>query len=200
MVAKPEKWLKCENLDQWSHWLDQNHQSADQVWLEIKKSKAKIPGIRLDEAVIEAIRFGWIDGQMFSIDDERFIIRLTPRRKNSIWSLKNRQRAQKLIAKNQMTPAGMQEVELAKKNGLWEKAYSALDDLEVPEDLAEKLKLNRAGYDKFIKLSNSKKLQLIYWLNQAKSPATRKKRIEKIMKMLEDEDFAKKKIPSQKTK
>ncbi len=192
MVTKPDKWLKCKNLDQWTDWLDKNHQKKDMVWLEIKKAKSRIQGIRLDEAVIEAIRFGWIDGQMFSIDDDRFIIRLTPRRKNSIWSLKNRQRAQMLIDQGQMKPAGMSEVELAHENGMWEQAYSALDDIEVPDDLAKKLKANRVQYEKFIKLSNSKQLQLIHWLNQAKTPATRKKRIDKILENLITDNAKKK--------
>ncbi len=118
----PESWLTLTNIEQWTNWLEENHQTANQIWLKINKIKNNQPGIKLNETIIEAQRYGWIDGIMHSLDKESFIIRLTPRRKNSNWSLRNKKRAQQLIKEGRMTKAGMKTIQEAQQNGRWDQA------------------------------------------------------------------------------
>ena len=118
----PESWLTLTNIEQWTNWLEENHQTATQIWLKINKIKNNQPGIKLNETIIEALRYGWIDGIMHSLNEESFIIRLTPRRKNSIWSLRNKKRAQQLIKEGRMTKAGMKTIQEAQQNGRWDQA------------------------------------------------------------------------------
>lgn len=127
MVDKdiPTDWLFCSSLEEWHNWLLTNHAKESEIWLQIKKVKSKENGVRYDKAVEEAICFGWIDGLMYSIDKDRYILRFTPRRPGSIWSLINRNRAQTLISEGRMTEAGMAKVKEAQSNGRWETAYSS---------------------------------------------------------------------------
>ncbi|MCI0502292.1 MAG: hypothetical protein L0Y48_01715 [Fusobacteria bacterium] len=99
-----------------------NKPNQPESWLKINKIKNNQPGIKLNETIIEAQRYGWIDGIMHSLDKESFIIRLTPRRKNSNWSLRNKKRAQQLIKEGRMTKAGMKTIQEAQQNGRWDQA------------------------------------------------------------------------------
>ncbi len=126
----PKEWLICNDREDWRSWLLNNHDKKTEVWLQIKKVKSKNIGVSYDSAVEEAICFGWIDGLMYSIDDERFIQRFTPRRPGSIWSLINRNRAEKLIADGKMIEAGMVPIREAQKNGKWQAAYSSRKNLD----------------------------------------------------------------------
>jgi len=121
----PESWLVCHNLEEWHNWLIDNHALQSGVWLQIKKAKSTKEGILLGEAVEEALCYGWIDSRMYSVDSDRFILRFTPRRTNSPWSLINRNRAEALIAQGRMTEAGMKTIRDAQKNGKWETAYTS---------------------------------------------------------------------------
>jgi uncharacterized protein YdeI (YjbR/CyaY-like superfamily) len=105
-----EQALYFEDNAQWREWLRQNHSKADGVWLVIRKKKNGADGITYTEALEEAICFGWIDGKMKSIDGEKFILRFTPRKKNSLWSKLNKEKAEGLIKSGRMTAAGMAKV------------------------------------------------------------------------------------------
>ena len=118
-------WLTFTSLSEWHEWLAENHKTASEVWVQINKARSSLPGIRLGEAVEEALCFGWIDSQMHSMDPNWFILRFSPRRKNSPWSLINKNRAEELILQGRMTEAGMKAIEEAKRNGWWDKAYSS---------------------------------------------------------------------------
>jgi len=121
----PESWLVCSNMDEWHNWLAHNHFQQSGVWLEIKKTKSKLDGVFLGEAVEEALCYGWIDSLMYSVDSDRFILRFTPRRPNSPWSLINKTRAEALIAQGRMTQAGMKTIYEAQTNGKWDTAYTS---------------------------------------------------------------------------
>ena len=112
----PEEWLSLRNPQEWHDWLVQKHDQKDQIWLKIKKAHVKGEGVLLAEAVEEALCFGWIDGKMYSLDKESFIIRMTPRRPGSVWSLVNRKRAEALTAAGRMTEAGLAAIQAAKTN------------------------------------------------------------------------------------
>lgn len=127
MIEKnmPQNWLTCSNPQEWHDWLNAHHDSETEVWLQIKKVKSKEQGILLSEAVEEALCFGWIDGIMYSSDAQKFIIRMSPRRRGSLWSLINRNRAERMISEGRMTEAGMVAIREAKANGKWQTAYTS---------------------------------------------------------------------------
>lgn len=179
----PESWLICSDKFEWREWLTANHLKEYGVWLQIRKIKSKDTGVLLKEAVGEAICFGWIDGKMFSIDDEKYIIRMTPRRKDSMWSLINRKRAEELIAEGRMTQAGMDAINEAKANGRWEAAYSSKAAPKLPDDLRIELEKNLMAMKNFSKWPNNHKLQAVTWIIESKYEKTRKNRIEKIVEL-----------------
>ena len=159
-------------------WLSGNHASEKAVWIIIQKKASRKPGIRYEDAVLEAIAHGWIDGRMKRLNDDEFMQRFTPRRRNSIWSLRNRERAELLIAESRMTPAGLRTVEQAKQNGRWDKAYSSSRGaVDMPKDLVEALLKNSSAHENFKSFSPSARFTYIHWINEAKRQDTRKRRI-----------------------
>ncbi|HHP7232666.1 MAG TPA: YdeI family protein, partial [Xenococcaceae cyanobacterium] len=129
------------NRQSWRNWLQQNHQNYSGVWLIYYKVKSGKPSIRYQEAVQEALCFGWIDSKVKSLDEARYQQIFTPRKPNSVWSKLNKQYVQELIAQNLMTEAGLEKIAIAKQNGSWH----TLDEVEaliIPEDLQKSLKAN----------------------------------------------------------
>jgi uncharacterized protein YdeI (YjbR/CyaY-like superfamily) len=183
-----QSWLICRDRKEWRTWLMVNHDIASEVWLQIRKAASREPGINLNEAVEEAICFGWIDGKMHSLDSDRFLLRMTPRKPGSIWSMINRKRAEALIAEERMTEAGMAPVREARANGRWQAAYSANEKPSIPHDLVAALQADPVAEVNFENWSNSQKLQAVYWLELSKLPETRVNRIKRIV------DSAKKNI------
>ena len=107
---------------EWRTWLEANHATEHDVWLMIYKKHAGTPSVMLQEAMQEAICFGWIDSSMQPIDEERYALRFTPRRKTSNWSERNKGWAAMLIEQGRMTEAGLAKIEEAKQNGRWDEA------------------------------------------------------------------------------
>lgn len=103
----------------WRTWLEEHHATAPEVWVLYHKKHTGIPSIAWAEAVEEALRFGWIDGLVRRIDDDRYAQRWTPRRPTSRWSKVNVAIAERLIAEGRMTPAGLETVRVAKERGAW---------------------------------------------------------------------------------
>jgi uncharacterized protein YdeI (YjbR/CyaY-like superfamily) len=167
---------------EWRRWLEENSSSEKEVWVIIQKKKSRKKGLKLNEAVEESICFGWIDSKMQSIDPERFRLRFSPRKKNSIWSKNNKERAERMIQAGKMTQAGFETMDEAKRNGKWDTAYSSRMALPIPKDLAKALKKNKLAWKNFRKLSNSTKFQYIYWIKSAKKDETRRKRIIHVVK------------------
>ena len=165
----------------WRDWLSKNHAIATNVWLFFYKKSTGKKGITLEEAVEEAICFGWIDGKLKRVDDERFILRFSIRTKNSVWSRVNRLRAEKLITDNKMTSAGLIKIEQAKESGNWDKAYTNKIKDELPVDLLEALKKDIKAINNFQHFANTYRNMYIGWVSSAKSIETRKKRIDKVV-------------------
>ena len=126
-MDKPQTWTYFKSIQKFSDWLEINHNQRE-IWIEIQKKKSTKLGISLSDAVTEALCFGWIDGLMYSIDQNSFIIRMTPRRNNSPWSLINKNRALKLIEEGRMKESGYNCIKQAKENGWWDKAYTSLKE------------------------------------------------------------------------
>ncbi|NTU88371.1 MAG: hypothetical protein HGA54_00450 [Actinobacteria bacterium] len=173
--------LVFQTQQEWHDWLHENHRRESEVWLEIAKAKSPRRGISLSEAVTEAIRYGWIDSKMRSVDEDSFILRFSPRRPKSVWSKINRQRAEGLIAEGQMSEAGLEAVREGKESGQWQSAYTAKERPVVPLDLEEALSSDSKAEINFETWSNSEQLQAVAWVEQSKSQITRQKRIDKIV-------------------
>ncbi len=109
-LSKPNSWLLCSNIGEWHDWLVVNHLTKSEIWLQIRKVRSSDIGVKIDDAVEEAICYGWIDGKMYSLDEGKYILRFTPRRSGSFWSKKNRKRAEELIRVGRMTEVGMEKI------------------------------------------------------------------------------------------
>ena len=177
--------ISFRNRDEWRSWLAANHNKKKDVWLFITRKKAEKDGLKLQEAVEEALCFGWIDSKMKSFDNNRFILRFSKRNPHSIWSKINQSRVQKMIELEKMTEAGLISVEEAKINGTWNRAYTSKVNPIVPKDLEEILNLNPSAKERFMTLTNSTKLQLIVWIEGAKRLETRKKRINECLRRVQ---------------
>lgn len=180
-MAKPTNPLEFEDRDQWRLWLEVNHATERETWLILYKKKYQDLGLRLDEAVEEALCFGWIDGTLRSLDERRFALRFSPRTQNSIWSMSNIQRVEKLMAEGKMMDAGKLKVAEAKANGEWDAAIRREQVDSIPEDLEKALQKREGALSAYQALTASRKKQYIYWLQSAKRAETRQRRIQKIV-------------------
>jgi len=167
--------------EEWRRWLEVNHSQDDAIWVVIQKVKSPNTGIKYDEALDEALCFGWIDGKMRRLDEYEFIQWFSPRRRNSLWSRRNRDKVEMLNGEGRMTGAGLAEVEKAKMNGRWEAAYSSKDTPTMPDDLLEALKSNKVAHDNFSAFPNSARFMYIHWINDAKRDSTRARRINRVV-------------------
>ena len=137
-----------------------------------------------EEAVEEALCFGWIDGVLRPIDEEKFTLRYSPRKKGSIWSETNKRRVRKLIKQGRMTEAGLVKVREAKANGQWRAATLREETAIIPDDLRQALKANTQARRNFDRLAPSHKRQYIYWITSAKTDKTRQRRIQATVRLM----------------
>jgi len=193
MTTKQEKILVFSSQEMWRAWLEEHHATEQEAWLLHYKKKASQHGLTYEEAVEEALCFGWIDGLLRSIDNEKFALRYSPRKSRSVWSIANQERVERLTREGKMTEAGLTKVNQAKQNGEWQAAIDreAVDDL--PIELVEKLRKNQA-WEAFMKMPPSHRKQYLYWLNSAKRPETRQKRLQAIVEMVKSKKVGKAKV------
>lgn len=180
-MASPSSYLEFEMRDQWRAWLAENHASATEAWLALYKKRYADQGLTLDEATEEALCFGWIDGQLKSLDERRYTLRYTPRTANSIWSVSNIRRVEQLIAAGRMTAAGQQKIDEAKANGQWDAAIRREQVDVIPEELERALRQRPGAVEAYRALPVTRKKQIIYWLESAKTERTRQTRIHSIL-------------------
>ncbi|MBI0584394.1 MAG: YdeI/OmpD-associated family protein [Methanomassiliicoccus sp.] len=170
---------------EWRMWLKENHDRSPGIWIVYFKKASGKQGLSPEEAVEEALCFGWIDSQAGSVDGERYRQVFSPRRKRSNWSSINKQRAERLIEQGLMTPAGMAKIKEAKADGSWD-GLKEIDDLVVPEDLAQVLLAEPEAERCFHSLSAAKRKQLLWYLKSAKRAETRGRRIAEIVRLAID--------------
>jgi uncharacterized protein YdeI (YjbR/CyaY-like superfamily) len=177
MVQSPLNSIHPKTRAEWREWLSEHHTQAEGVWvISFKKASGK-PRLEYDEAVEEALCFGWVDSKANKLDDERAMLWFAPRRRGAGWSKLNKGRVEKLIAAGLMTPAGLSKVEAAKQDGSWN-ALDAVEALEIPPDLAAALAANEAAQQYFDAFPRSVKRAILEWIAGAKKPETRAKRID----------------------
>jgi uncharacterized protein YdeI (YjbR/CyaY-like superfamily) len=169
---------------EWEKWLARNHDKVDEgVWLRLYKQSEG--GLSYAEAVEAALCYGWIDGQGKPHDDVSRLTRFTPRRKNSSWSKRNTEHAERLIAEGRMKPAGLSEIERAKADGRWQRAYSPPSEASIPDDFMKALRKNKEALAFFKTLNKRNTYPITYRLETAKTPETRAKRITAMIEMFE---------------
>ncbi len=169
---------------EWRSWLEKNHDKTSELWLVFYKVKTRKKSIKYEEAVEEALCYGWIDSIVKRIDDEKHMQKYTPRKENSNWSASNKERVIKLISDGSMTDFGLRKIEAAKQNGSWNKLDSVDIRIETPPDLEQAFKSNKSAKQKFEELSPSRKKQFLWWIQSAKRDITRERRINETIRML----------------
>jgi len=181
-IISADATLYFKNRNQWRAWLEKNHNKYNEVWLIHYKKNSDKKSVNHFDAVEEALCFGWIDSKLKKIDEESFILKYSPRKSKSVWSKINKEKAEELIASGKMTRAGLDKIEEAKKQGLWDTAYTNLVKDRLPSDLKEALMKKSVAWHNFQKFANSYRNMYIGWVKSAKTKETRKKRIDEVVK------------------
>jgi uncharacterized protein YdeI (YjbR/CyaY-like superfamily) len=170
--------LPFPSREEWAAWLEENHATQDGLWVKFAKKASGIPTVTFGEAVEVALCYGWIDGQLRSLDDTWYLQRFTPRRPRSTWSKVNRERALDLIERGEMRPAGLAEIERAKADGRWDAAYDPPSRATVPDDLRAALDAVPAAAEAFSRLNAQGRYAILHRLQNVKREETRRRAIE----------------------
>jgi uncharacterized protein YdeI (YjbR/CyaY-like superfamily) len=164
----------------WRDWLLQHHASSTGVWLVYAKKHSGLPSLTYNDAVEEALCFGWIDSKINPIDHALYMQMFTPRKRKSGWSESNRMRVKRLMAAGLMTTAGLVAVKAAKSSGTWD-ATKHVEELTVPPDLEMAIKANPDAGRNWASYSASRRKGVLYRLASAKRPATRARYLQDII-------------------
>ena len=165
-------------------WLQAHHDTSRGVWLALGKKGGSTTTLTWQQAVDEALCFGWIDGQARKRDEQTSCVRYTPRRPRSMWSARNVEHVARLEAEGRMTDAGRAAVEAAKADGRWDRAYAAPADAEVPADLAAAIAAVPEAQAMFDVLTRTNRYALLYRLMNVEKVETRERRTEQVVQML----------------
>jgi uncharacterized protein YdeI (YjbR/CyaY-like superfamily) len=176
--------LSFETQAAFEEWLAENHATVPGAWLRFAKKGTGITSINYPQAVEAALCWGWIDGQAKGIDDRWYLQRFTPRRAQSVWSKINCGKVTDLIAAGRMQPPGLAEVERAKRDGRWDRAYDSPSAATVPDDLAAALARDKKASAFFDGLDSRNRYAILHRIQTAKKPETRQKRITEFVAML----------------
>ncbi len=175
-----------KDVNEWKNWLIKNHASKDSVWVVFYNKKSGKPSITWSESVEVALCYGWIDSKKIAIDKERSHQFFSKRRAKSTWSKINKDKVEQLIANGLMTKAGLETIEVAKKNGSW----TLLDEVEqliIPADLLQAFEQKPGTKEYFDSLSKSARKVMLQRLVLAKQETTRQKRINEIIQIAAQE-------------
>jgi uncharacterized protein YdeI (YjbR/CyaY-like superfamily) len=185
MVDLPENAFHPLTRAAWRAWLEANHARPNGVWLVSYKKASGKPIISYDEAVEEALCFGWVDSKPNKLDDERSMVWFAPRKAGTGWSRPNKERVERLSAAGLMTPAGQAKVDAAKADGSWS-ALDAIENLAIPPDLAQAFAEYGSADANFNAFPRSVKRGILEWIANAKTAPTRAKRIEATARLAQE--------------
>jgi len=180
-VPRPRNFRSSKEL---RAWLAKEHARAPGLLLRIYKKDSGIPSVTYAEALNQALCFGWIDGQKLPLDANSWVQKLTPRRARSGWSKINVAHVDRLIHEDQMTPAGLKEVDAAKADGRWAAAYDSSAHATVPPEFVKELARNVKAKQFYATLNRANLYAIAYRLQTAKRPETKIKRVKLIIDML----------------
>jgi uncharacterized protein YdeI (YjbR/CyaY-like superfamily) len=176
--------LTIPTQEKWEAWLERNGSASSGVWLRLAKKGAEDPTVSYAEALESALCFGWIDGQKRAESEHYWLQRFTPRTARSIWSKINTEKAEVLVAAGQMRPAGLLEIDRAKRDGRWDAAYSSASKAVVPDDLQAALDANRKAKAFFATLDSRNRYAVLFRIQNSKKRETRAKKIAQFVEML----------------
>ena len=170
------KVVSAKSRKEWRKWLEKNHQTESSVWLIIFHKRSEVKSVYYDEAVKEAICFGWIDSIANKRDSESKYQLFSRRKPGSKWSRLNRQRSAKMISQGMMTPSGQAVIDRAMKEGTWE-ALEQVQSAVIPDDLRKLFNKNKTALKNFQAFPPSSKRIILEWILNARQPQTRERRI-----------------------
>jgi uncharacterized protein YdeI (YjbR/CyaY-like superfamily) len=180
------KQVSISTRGQWRRWLAENHDKEENgIWLVFHKKETGRLSLEYEEAVEEALCFGWIDSIIKRIDDDKYCRKFTPRKDDSTWSDTNRKRAEKIIKEGRMIEFGLAKVEAAKRLGSWEMDPRPVINRNIPQEFSDALARNRKAKDFFETLAPTYQKHFIGWIVTAKRPETRAKRLKESLALLE---------------
>ena len=169
----------------WRDWLDENHAQRGGIWLVLAKKGTMAPtSLTYDQALDEALCYGWVDGQLQGRDGKTYRRRFAPRSARSAWSRRNVEIATRLSSEGRFHSAGAAQVELAKADGRWETAYAGQASIGVPPDFGAALAVEPRAQAAFAALTRQNRYAILYRIETAKRRATRDRRIEQFVAML----------------
>lgn len=177
--------LFVASLSEWKIWLQEHSDSSQGVWLVFYKKQNGKSSMTYEEAVEEALCFGWIDSIIRKIDEESYVRKFSPRKDDSKWSALNKKRVEKLTREKRMTVAGIEKVEFAKQNGQWDQPDQPRIQFEMPAEFQAALDLYPKARDFFTTLTKTDQKQFITWIASAKRSETCEKRIKESIELLE---------------
>jgi uncharacterized protein YdeI (YjbR/CyaY-like superfamily) len=177
--------LYKKSAPEWRSWLASHYDKSKGVWLVFYKKDSGKPTLEYEEAIEEALCYGWVDSIIRKIDDQRYARKFTPRKDESKWSELNKKRVRKLIREKRMADPGLNKVKIAQKNGMWDKPDRPQISFELPEDFKLALNDNSTAGEHFNRLAPSYQKQYIGWISVAKRAETREKRIAESIRLLE---------------
>jgi uncharacterized protein YdeI (YjbR/CyaY-like superfamily) len=184
-AAKPDySLLHLPDLAAWEAWLEAHHASAPGAWVLLAKKGSALVAVSRADALDAALCYGWIDGQAQSLGAESWRQKFTPRGRRSLWSKVNRMKVDALIAEGRMRPAGLAEIERAKADGRWNRAYDAPSTATVPDDLAAALAADPKAAAFWDTLNKQNRYAITWRVQTAVKPATRARRIAQLVAML----------------
>ncbi|MPY67870.1 hypothetical protein F8S09_14465 [Deinococcus sp. SDU3-2] len=172
----PPDAFEPESRAGWRAWLETHHQTEKGVWLVLRKKAVPVPNLSLEDAVEEALCFGWIDSRTRKLDGTRSLLYFAPRRAGSGWSAVNKARIKRMQAAGRMTPAGQARIDAAVRDGSWTK-LDGVDALEVTPDLAAALAAEPGAQAQWDAFPPSARRGILEWIAQAKTALTREKRV-----------------------
>jgi uncharacterized protein YdeI (YjbR/CyaY-like superfamily) len=176
--------LAFADAQAWEAWLCEHHETEDGVWVRIARAGEAEPSVTYDEVVEGALVYGWIDGQKRKLDGRAWLQRVTPRRARSAWSKRNCAWAERLAGEGRLAPAGLREVERAKADGRWGRAYDGPRTATIPEDLQRELDRHPDAAAFFATLDSANRYAVLYRVQTAHRPEARARRISTLVAML----------------
>jgi uncharacterized protein YdeI (YjbR/CyaY-like superfamily) len=179
----PDKVRPFKDADSFYKWLGKHHDKEDEIWIKIHKVGSGLKSITPKEAIDVVLCWGWIDGLRKGFDDKSFLQRYTPRTRKSIWSQINVDNVARLIKEGLMTDHGLKQVDTAKADGRWARAYNSRD-MKVPDDLQAAIDAEPKAKAMLAKLSAQNRFALAFRTQNMKTEAGRKKKIEAFVAML----------------
>lgn len=180
----PAKVREFADSDAFYEWLGENHATADEVWIKIHKVSSGLKSITAKEAIDVVLCWGWIDGIRKGFDETSFLQRYTRRRGKSIWSRINVDNVARLVEEGRMTEHGLREVEAAKADGRWDRAYGGSKDMQIPDDLMRAIEAEPQARETLGKLNAQNRFALAFRLHNIKTEAGRRKKIADFVAML----------------